>query len=309
MAGWYCLPVPHWCGLRMRRTATQKCRDIDVLSGRWTDSHGVAPNPAPSPDAGIAAAIDPASFTSTIIIIHRAQRQRMRQPRETAQLFAGLFAGTMSDHAGALIDILHTGRVHLAARTPWTDRAPDVDDTRHSWRGSNLKSLSASRSDDAVRGACRLSPGQQILWPLEQLSDISLSVPCAWQQLSQFAGQGGLSCNRAGRRARNIRRDGRYATDWRWRDRDRVFRFRTDVAAPVTLAEPTRCSWISGPACIFGGDIMLWQPAHDRAAGIIAGTPEDVFSDLGGVLIYFRPLNSWRGLPVRVENCKSARWR
>jgi len=26
-----------------------------------------------------------------------------------------------------------------------------------------------------------------------------------------------------------------------------------------------------------------------RAAGIIAGTPEDVFSDLGGVLIYFSP--------------------
>tara|TARA_B100000575_G_C22691451_1_gene419231 strand:- start:32 stop:136 length:105 start_codon:yes stop_codon:yes gene_type:complete len=26
-----------------------------------------------------------------------------------------------------------------------------------------------------------------------------------------------------------------------------------------------------------------------RAAGIITGTPEDVFSDLGGVLIYFSP--------------------
>ena len=91
--------------------------------------HYVEEDPAPPPEAGIAAAIDPASFTSTPIIIHRAQRQTMRQPRETARLSASLYAGTMSDHGGTLIDILHTGRVHMAARTPWTDRTPGVDNT------------------------------------------------------------------------------------------------------------------------------------------------------------------------------------
>ena len=69
------------------------------------------------------------------------------------------------------------------------------------------------------------------------------------------------------------------------------FRFsRADVAAPVTLAETDQMQLDFGAGLhLFGGDIMLWQPAHDRTAGIIAGTPEDVFSDLGGVLIYFSP--------------------
>ena len=69
------------------------------------------------------------------------------------------------------------------------------------------------------------------------------------------------------------------------------FRFsRPDVAAPVTLAETDQMQLDFGAGLhLFVGDIMLWQPAHDRAAGITAGTPEDAISDLGGVLIYFSP--------------------
>lgn len=96
--------------------ATQKCRDIDAFFGPLDgQATGVAPHPAPPPEAGIAAGTDPASFTSTPIIIHRAQRQTMRQPRETAQLSASLYAGTMSDHGGTLIEILHTGRAYGGA--------------------------------------------------------------------------------------------------------------------------------------------------------------------------------------------------
>ena len=62
------------------------------------------------------------------------------------------------------------------------------------------------------------------------------------------------------------------------------------MTSPVTLDETDQLQLDFGAGLhLFGSDIMLWQPAHAMAAGIIAGTPEDVFSDLGGVLIYFSP--------------------
>lgn len=275
--------------------ATQKCRDIDAFFGPLDgQATGVAPHPAPPPEAGIAAGTDPASFTSTPIIIHRAQRQTMRQPRETAQLSASLYAGTMSDHGGTLIEILHTGRVHMAARTPWTNRAPGVDDTP--------AFLSRFHPEEPFQPAGLMMlfeahvgypAGQQILWPLEQLSDIQLVCAlCRGSSFSQFAGQGrlvlqsepGVGPELSGA-MEDMRLTGADGTVTGF------FRFsRADVAAPVTLAETDQMQLDFGAGLhLFGGDIMLWQPAHDRAAGIIAGTPEDVFSDLGGVLIYFSP--------------------
>ena len=57
---------------------------------------------------------------------------------------------------------------------------------------------------------------------------------------------------------------------------------------PVTLAEidQLQLDFGTGPH-LSGGYIILWRTAHDRAAVIIAATPEDVFSDHSGVLIHF----------------------
>ena len=103
----------------------------------------------------------------------------------------------MSDHGGTLIEILHTGRVHMAARTPWTNRAPGVDDTpaflsrfhpKEPFQPAGLMLL--------FEAHVGYPAGRQILWPLEQLSDIQLV--CALCRGSSFSppDMGGLYCNR-----------------------------------------------------------------------------------------------------------------
>ena len=66
------------------------------------------------------------------------------------------------------------------------------------------------------------------------------------------------------------------------------FRFSSaDVNPPVTLAkiDQLQLDFGTGPH-LSGGYIILWRTAHDRAAVIIAATPEDVFPDRSGVLIH-----------------------
>ena len=151
-----------------------------------SDGTGWCCLPVPPSEAGIAAPIDPASFTSTPIIIHRAEQQTMRQPRETAQLFATLYAGTMSDHGGTLINILQTGNLHKAARTPWADRAPGVDDTpaflARFQPEKPFKPASLMMLFEAYVG---YPADRQIFWPLEQLSGIQLV--CALCRGSSFS--------------------------------------------------------------------------------------------------------------------------
>ena len=56
---------------------------------------------------------------------------------------------------------------------------------------------------------------------------------------------------------------------------------------PVTLAkiDQLQLDFGTGPH-LSGGYIIVWRNAHGSATVIIAGMPEDVFSDHSGVLIH-----------------------
>ena len=273
---------------------TQKCRDIDAFFGLLTGSEsGDASHDTPAAERA-AAAINPASFASTPIIIHRAHRQPLRQPRETVQLSAGLYAGTMSDYGSTLLDIRHTGSVHMPARTPWTNRVPGIDDTPAFLTQFQPGSLFQPAGLMMLFEAHLCYPaGQQIIWPMEQQPDIQLVCAlCRGSRFSQFAGQGRLMLQSGPGVGPGL---SGAMEDMQLTGADETvtgfFRFsRADVTPPATYAEIDQLQLDFGSGLhLFDGDLMLWQPAHATAAGILAGTQEDVFSDQGGVLIYFSP--------------------
>jgi hypothetical protein len=63
-----------------------------------------------------------------------------------------------------------------------------------------------------------------------------------------------------------------------------------DAKAAVAMSHDVTFTLDFGDGGVgFDGSLAIWQPATNSAAGVVIGSADDAFADLGGVVLYFGP--------------------
>ena len=242
----------------------------------------------------------PAAVTSSVatqisdkpIVIRRAIPPPQHELRNQYYVEVTLWPGTALDGGDADLWVGGPEEVKTALDTPWVT-TPDLPDQLP------LSHLAIETND--VDHSFLF--GTQISYPLDraftlparQISSITMLCAACMKNadVSRLTGTGHLYLKFDGLLSGGI--DSLFLTDADGSGPDSTVSGSllfadADAKAAVAMSHDVTFTLDFGDGGVgFDGSLAIWQPATNAAAGVVIGSADDAFADLGGVVLYFGP--------------------